>query len=211
MSEIQEQVTEENIDAAPEKDEVLGQSELKENPNLRWYVIHAYSGFEQKAKTALLQKIEQNGMEKHFGQIFIPKTVSERTLKSGKKKKVEKTSYPGYLLAQIEMNDQTKLVVRQTPKITGFVGNAVDPRPISDSEVLRLTSPDVARAMEAPEKLAVKYVKGEAVKVTDGAFANFDGVIDEVRPEKSKVLVLVTIFGRETPVELDYTQIKKLK
>jgi len=181
------------------------------NPKHKWYVVHVYSGFEEKAKVTLLSRIKQFDMQEGFGEIFIPKTITERVLKSGKRKKVEKTSYPGYMLVEMEMNDENRSFVRQTPRVTGFVGgNQMDPRPISDAEVLRLTSPEAAREMERTEKMTVQYTVGERVKVTDGAFANFEGVVDEVKPEKSKVLVLVSIFGRETPVELDYTQVNKL-
>jgi transcriptional antiterminator NusG len=181
------------------------------NPKFKWYVLHVYSGFEEKAKVTLKSRIKQFEKEDAFGEIFIPKTISERVLKSGKRKKVEKTSYPGYVLVEMEMNDENRTFVRQTPRVTGFIGgNQMDPRPISDAEVLRLTSPEAAREIERTQKMTIQYTVGERVKVTDGAFANFEGVVDEVKPEKSKVLVLVSIFGRETPVELDYAQVHKL-
>ena len=178
--------------------------------DMKWYVVHVYSGYEEKAKSALSDRIKQFNMEAKFGQIFVPKITSERTLKSGKKKKIERTSYPGYILVEMNIDDHAKSLVKDTPKITGFVGNAQDPRPISEAEVLRLTSPEAARAIEKTTRVEVRYSKGENVKVIDGAFANFDGIVDEVKPDKQKVLVLVTIFGRETPVELDYSQVQKL-
>ncbi len=191
---------------APESD-----SKIPTNPKFKWYVVHVYSGFEEKAKNTLLSRIRQFEKEEAFGEIFIPKTITERVLKSGKRKQVEKTSYPGYMLVEMEMNDVNRTFVRQTPRVTGFIGgNQMDPRPISDAEVLRLTSPEAAREIERSQKMTVQYTVGERVKVTDGAFANFEGVVDEVKPEKSKVLVLVSIFGRETPVELDYAQVQKL-
>ncbi len=180
------------------------------NADFKWYVVHVYSGFEEKAKSALAERIKQFKMDEKFGQIFVPKIASERTLKSGKKKKVERTSYPGYILVEMRIDDHAKLLVKDTPKITGFVGNQQDPRPISEAEVLRLTSPEAAKAIEKNTRVEVRYSKGESVKVIDGAFANFDGVVDEVKPDKQKVLVLVTIFGRETPVELDYAQVEKI-
>jgi len=175
--------------------------------NLRWYVVNTYSGFEEQAKVALQQRITQEKMEDKFGDIFIPKSTSEKVLKSGKRKTVEKTSYPGYMLVQMALTDHSRILVVDTPKITGFIGKSKNPRPISDAEALRLTSPETAPVQEATHHIA--YERGESVKVTEGAFANFDGIIDEVRPEKEKLKVLVAIFGRETSVELSYSQVKK--
>ena len=175
--------------------------------NLRWYVVNTYSGYEEQAKIALQQRIEHEKMTESFGDIFIPKSVTERTLKSGKRKKVERTSYPGYMLVQMSMNDHSRILVTETPKITGFIGRSKSPRPISDAEALRLTNPEVAPAKEVSH--VISFEKGESVKVTEGAFANFDGVIDEVRPDKEKLKVLVAIFGRETSVELSYSQVRK--
>ena len=180
------------------------------NPYFKWYVVHVYSGFEKQAMLALLQRIDQAKLEEKFGEILIPKTIKERTLKSGKKKQIERTAYPGYIFVEMETTEVSKSLVRGTPKITGFVGNQIDPLPITDAEVLRLTSPEAAAAQTKEKVVEMSFSKGEGVKVKDGAFANFDGIIDEVKPEKQKLLVLVTIFGRETPVELDYTQVEKL-
>ncbi|MEY4630840.1 MAG: hypothetical protein RIQ81_960 [Pseudomonadota bacterium] len=175
----------------------------------KWYVVHTYSGFEEKARQGLLERIKLHNMVEKFGQIFVPRTATEQVLKSGKKKRVEKTSFPGYILVEMAFDDDTSLLVRETPKITGFVGNARSPRPISDQEVLRLTSPE-AMAEQARKVVAqIEFEKGETVKVKDGPFTNFDGIVDEVRPDKMKLRILVSIFGRETPVELDYTQVEK--
>lgn len=176
----------------------------------KWYVVHTYSGSEEKAKQGLLERIKVQHMETKFGQIFVPKTSSETVLKSGKKKRVEKTSFPGYILVEMEFDDSSSLLVRETPKITGFVGNAKHPRPISDAEVIRLTSPEAVEAQRAQVMTEVNFRKGESVKVKDGPFTNFDGVIDEVRADKMKLRILVSIFGRETPVELDYAQVEKI-
>jgi transcriptional antiterminator NusG len=211
-----ETASEQSSDASAEQSDAESEGEELEqkkpsNPKFKWYVLHVYSGFEEKAKVTLQSRIRQFDMQDAFGEIFIPKTITERVLKSGKKKKVEKTSYPGYVLVEMDMTDENRTFVRQTPRVTGFIGgNQMDPRPISDAEVLRLTSPEAAREIERTKKMTVQYTVGERVKVIDGAFANFEGVVDEVKPEKSKVLVLVSIFGRETPVELDYTQVHKL-
>ncbi len=173
----------------------------------KWYVVHTYSGFEEKAKSGLLERAKLGGLQDKLGDIHIPKTVKENTTKTGKKKKVSKTSFPGYIIVQMILDDSTMHLVKDTPKITGFVGNAKRPKPLPDHEVLAMIAPD-----QVPEKqevvAEVSYRKGDAVKVIDGPFSNFDGVIDEVKPEKAKVRVLVSIFGRETPVELEYRQIE---
>lgn len=180
------------------------------NPKFRWYVVHTYSMFEEKAKTTLLERIKNNNMEARFGEVIVPKTSSETLLKSGKKKKVERNAFPGYILVEMEMDEQTNHLVRDTPKITGFVGNARNPRPITDDEALRLTNPESIKEQVKAQASNMSFEKGEAVKVIDGAFTNFDGVVDAVQSDKMKLRILVSIFGRETPVELDYSQVQKL-
>lgn len=180
------------------------------NPRLKWYVAHTYSMFEEKARRALEEQIKAAGADEKFGEIVVPKTSHETVLKSGKKKRVEKNAFPGYILIEMEMDEQTNHLVRGTPKITGFVGNARNPRPISDQEVMRLTAPEtVEEEVEEPQPTQT-FEKGESVKVIDGAFTNFDGVVDAVHADKMKLRILVSIFGRETPVELDYNQVEKL-
>jgi transcription termination/antitermination protein NusG len=180
------------------------------NPNFRWYVVHTYSMFEEKAKTTLLDRIKMKNMEARFGDVIVPKTSSETLLKSGKKKKVERNAFPGYILVEMEMDEETNHLVRDTPKITGFVGNARNPRPISDEEALRLTNPESIKEAVKAQASNLSFEKGEAVKVIDGAFTNFDGVVDAVQSDKMKLRILVSIFGRETPVELEYSQVQKL-
>lgn len=180
------------------------------NPKFRWFVVHTYSMFEEKAKTTLLERIKNNNMEARFGEVIVPKTSSETVLKSGKKKKVERNAFPGYILVEMEMDEQTNHLVRDTPKITGFVGNARNPRPITDEEALRLTNPESIKEAAKTQASNLSFEKGEAVKVIDGAFTNFDGVVDAVQSDKMKLRILVSIFGRETPVELDYSQVQKL-
>ncbi|NRA43381.1 MAG: transcription termination/antitermination factor NusG [Oligoflexales bacterium] len=183
------------------------------DPRYRWYIVNTYSGSEETVRIALQERIARAGLEDNFGEIFVPKMVVEKVLKSGKKKLVDKTTFPGYVLVQMEMNDSTMGCVSSTPKVTGFVGNRRNPRAMADKEVLRLLTPSMAQTgTEAPGEVAtkVKFSKGEGVKVTDGPFTNFDGVIEEVRADKMKLKVLVSIFGRETPVELGYNQVEKL-
>lgn len=182
----------------------------EKNAKFKWYVVHTYSMFEEKAKSTLLDRIKLNKLEAKFGDIIVPKTATETLLKSGKKKKVERNAFPGYIIVEMEMDEITNHLVRDTPKITGFVGNARNPRPISDQEVLRLTSPETVKEQAKREAATQTFEKGETVKVIDGAFTNFDGVVEAVQADKMKLRILVSIFGRETPVELDYGQVQKL-
>ena len=176
---------------------------------LKWYVVHTYSGFEEKAKSSLLERAKMQHLDHKIGDIHIPQTVKESVTKTGKKKTVSKTSFPGYMIVQMILDDSTMHLIKDTPKITGFIGNQKNPRPLPDHEVLRMTSPEAFDAQKKEVAVEVDFSKGDAVKVMDGPFSNFDGVIDEVRPDKMKVRVLVSIFGRETPVELDFLQVEK--
>lgn len=176
---------------------------------LKWYVVHTYSGYEERAKQSLLELAKNEGCDDQFGEIFIPQTQTETVTKAGKKKSVSKTSFPGYILVQMDLTDLTMHIVKSTPKITGFVGATKRPRPLPDHEVLQITSEE-AREQAKEVVPEVQFSKGESVKVMEGPFSNFDGVIDEVKPDKAKVRVLVSIFGRETPVELEYGQVEKI-
>ena len=177
------------------------------NPRYKWYIANTYSGSEETAKISLKERIQKAKLENSFGEIFVPKTSVERVLKSGKRKLIDKTSFPGYILIQMELNDHTMGCVTSTPKVTGFVGNRRSPKPMNDKEVLRLLNPKEKLDKEVISTL--KFDKGEVVKVKDGPFTNFDGVVEEIRADKMKLKVLVSIFGRETPVELAYSQVEK--
>jgi transcriptional antiterminator NusG len=181
------------------------------NPRYKWYIVNTYSGSEESVKLSLRERILKASLMDAFGEVVIPKMSVERSLKSGKKKVVSKTSFPGYVIVQMDLNDLTMNCVLATPKVTGFVGNKRHPRPMPDRDVLRLVSPQASRALRAKETVVVTlFKKGEMVKVADGPFTNFDGVIDEVKADKMKLKVLVSIFGRETPVELNYAQVTKV-
>ena len=185
-------------------------STVEENdPNLKWYVVHTYSGSEARAKISLLERVEKNNMSHLITDIYVPITTVEKLSDSGKKKKQEKTLYPGYILVKMVYNLETRHLVNSTPKISGFVGNSRNPKPISEKEALRLTSKEQASEEEEIE-YKVSYEKGERVKIKDGPFANFNGAIEEVKHDKAKLRVLVSIFGRETPVEIDFDQAEKL-
>lgn len=176
------------------------------NPNLRWYVVHAYSGFEQKAKQALEERIRQSGFPERFGEIHVPQeTVVE--LVKGQKKTSSRKFFPGYILVQMDLNEDTWHLVKETPKITGFVGDAKDPSPLSQDEVSRIMH-QVEEGSASPRS-KMSFEQGETVKVIDGPFAEFNGTVEEVKADKQKVKVLISIFGRATPVELDFMQVEK--
>ena len=179
---------------------------VTESNELKWYVVHAYSGFEGKAKQALEERIRTSGLGEQFGEIHVPQeTVVE--LVRGQKKTSNRKFFPGYILVQMVMNQDTWHLVKETPKITGFVGDASDPQPMGDDEVARIMS-QVEEGAASP-KAKMSFDEGETVKVIDGPFTDFTGTIEEVRPEKGKVKVLISIFGRATPVELDFIQVEK--
>lgn len=175
-------------------------------PDLRWYVVHAYSGFEFKAKQALEERIRSQNFGDFFGDIHVPQeTVVE--LVRGQKKISNRKFFPGYMLVQMVLNQDTWHLVKETPKITGFLGDASDPQPLSDDEVKRIMNQVEEGAASPRSKMS--FEQGETVKVIDGPFADFNGTIEEVKPEKGKVKVLISIFGRATPVELDFIQVEK--
>ncbi|MDD9951752.1 MAG: transcription termination/antitermination protein NusG [Zetaproteobacteria bacterium] len=181
------------------------------NPKFRWYIVNTYSGSEETVRVALRERVVRSGLESFFGEIFVPKTMVEKVLKSGKKKQVDKTTFPGYIMVQMEINDESMGCVSATPKVTGFVGDKRRPKPMSDADVLRLLNPALAKQeAQTAQVVEASFEKGEKVKVVDGPFNKFDGIVEEVKPEKMKLRVLVSIFGRETPVDLSYNQVEKL-
>jgi transcriptional antiterminator NusG len=173
----------------------------------KWYVVHAYSGFEKSVQRALLQRIQRAGMEDRFGQILVPvEEVVE--MKSGQKSISERKFFPGYVLVEMEMGDDTWHLVKNTSKVTGFVGGtATQPTPISDKEVQNILH-QIQEGVEKPRP-KVLFEVGEAVRVKDGPFADFHGNVEDVNYDKNKLRVSVTIFGRSTPVELNFGQVEK--
>lgn len=172
----------------------------------KWYVIHTATGFENKAKNALEERIRAYNMAEKFGEILIPQEQVVE-LKGGKRRTSSRKFFPGYILVQMALDDESWHLVRNTPKVTGFVGGRTDPPSISDEEVARLTQKISEGEFKATPK--VLFEKGENIRVVDGPFMNFTGVVDEVLPEKGKLRVLVSIFGRATPVELEFLQVEK--
>jgi transcription termination/antitermination protein NusG len=174
----------------------------------KWYVVHAYSGFEKSVLRTLQDRIQRAGMQERFGQILVPvEEVVE--MKSGQKNISERKFFPGYVLVEMEMADDTWHLVKHTSKVTGFVGGAKNrPSPISESEVMKIVN-QMQEGIEKPRP-KVQWVVGELVRVKEGPFTDFNGAIEEVNYDKSKVRVSVTIFGRATPVELDFSQVEKI-
>jgi transcriptional antiterminator NusG len=173
----------------------------------RWYVVHAYSGFEKSVQRALLERIARAGMQDSFGQILVPvEEVVE--MKSGQKSISERKFFPGYVLVEMEMNDDSWHLVKSTPKVTGFVGGtATKPTPITEKEVDKIMR-QMQEGVEKPRP-KVLFESGEMVRVKDGPFSDFNGTVEEVNYEKSRLRVSVTIFGRATPVELEFAQVEK--
>jgi transcriptional antiterminator NusG len=189
--------------AEPEK----GQGPADRDSEFRWYIVHTYSGFEERVKEALRQRADALGMAEDFGEIRIPtETVVE--LKGGKKRETQRKFFPGYILVQMKMSDPAWHVVRNTPKVTGFVGTGKKPTPLTQDEVDQI----LEQVVSAKEKPKPKYVfeKGEPVKIVDGPFSNFSGVVEEINLDRNTLKVMVTIFGRQTPVELDFLQVQKM-
>jgi transcription termination/antitermination protein NusG len=195
----------------------------------KWYVVHTYSGFENKVKKSLEEYVRQHGEDKveyddkeegkpvrrlatlaeSFGEVLIPMEQVVEMVK-GEKKTSKRKFFPGYILVQMQMSDSTWHMVKATPKVTGFVGSAKNPRDvpsISDAEVARLTSQISEGSLKPKPK--VQFEEGDQVRVIDGPFSNFNGTVEEVKPDKGKLRVLVSIFGRATPVELDFMQVEK--
>jgi transcriptional antiterminator NusG len=177
------------------------------NPDLRWYVVHAYSGMEKTVERNILERINRSGMQAKFGRILVPmEEVVE--VKNGQKRTTERKFFPGYVLVEMIMDDESWHLVKHTNKVTGFVGGAKNrPAPISEEEVMKIVN-QMQEGSDKPRH-KVEFEVGEYVRVKDGPFTDFNGSVEEVNYEKNKVRVAVTIFGRSTPVELEFSQIEK--
>jgi len=172
-----------------------------------WYIVHTYSGFEHKVRSALQERIKSSGKEEYFDQILVP-TEKVVELVKGKRKTSSRKFYPGYIMVHMELNDDTWHLVRHTAKVTGFLGGKDHPTPVTDAEAQTILN----QMEEGTQKPRPKYQfeKGDEIRVVDGPFTNFIGIVDDVTPEKGKVRVLVSIFGRATPVELDFVQVNRI-
>jgi transcriptional antiterminator NusG len=195
--------------------EALAPEPPKTDVEKKWYIVHTYSGYEQKVKQSLekqIDKLRRSKQDRHrrlanyFGEILIP-TENVVELVKGQRRQSTRKFFPGYILVQMELNDESWHMVRETPKISGFVGGTKEPTPITEEELTRILRQEKEGA-ERP-KPRIQFERGENVRVVTGPFANFTGVVEDVKPEKAKVKVLVTIFGRATPVELSFIEVEK--
>ena len=175
---------------------------------MRWYIVHAYSNFEKKVAESIKEQAAQKGLSAYFEQILVP-TEEVIEVRRGRKIKSERRFFPGYVLVKMELTDQAFHLIKNTPKVTGFLGSDSKPIPISDAEANRILN-QVAEGVERP-KSTIVFEVGEQVRVADGPFASFSGQVEEVDTERSRLKVAVSIFGRPTPVELEYGQVEKLR
>jgi transcriptional antiterminator NusG len=192
----------------------LASAEAKLENGKRWYVVHTYSGYEQKAKAALEERVralklsdETRPIGERFGEVLVPVERVQELGKGGQRKISNRKFFPGYIFVNMELDDETWHVIKNTPKVTGFVGHSTKPPEVPESEVRAITQQMEEGVLRPKPK--VLFEVGEAVKVVDGPFQDFNGTVEEVRPEKGKVRVLISIFGRATPVELDFVQVEK--
>ena len=174
----------------------------------RWYIVHTYSNFEKKVMESLKEQSVQKGLQDFFEQVIVP-TEEVVEIRRGRRIKSERRFFPGYVLAKIDLTDEVFHLIKNTPKVTGFLGSGSKPVPISDAEANRILN-QVAEGVERP-KATIHFEVGEQVRVADGPFASFNGQVEEVDEERSRLKVAVSIFGRPTPVELEYGQVEKMK
>lgn len=176
----------------------------------RWYIIHAYSGFENKVRDAILAEATRMGLEPLVEEVEVP-TEEVTEVKRGKKVQTERKFFPGYVLAKLSMNDDVYHLVKNTPKVTGFLGSNGKPQPISEAEAARILNTKEEAAAAPKQKVNVDYEIGDQIKVLDGPFASFNGVVEELDFDRARVKVSVSIFGRATPVELEFEQVELVK
>ena len=188
-----------------ERNEKLTESEFHADDGRHWYVIHTYSGYENKVKQNLMHRIETMEMQDQIFRVIVP-TEEEIEIKNGQRRTVHKKVFPGYVLVQMRMNDNSWYVVRNTPGVTSFVGHGNRPTPLEESEVKAI----LKQMEEEAPKVRVSYQVGQAIKITDGPFTDFEGIVDAIDHERGRVRVLVSFFGREAPVELDFLQVTRL-
>jgi transcriptional antiterminator NusG len=206
MQDEQKNTNQPGAESTPAPDAAAAVAEKPRNPNMKWYIIHSYSGFERKVKESLESRIHAFGLEEKIGRVLIP-TEAVTEVRGGKKYTVERMFYPGYVLVEMDMDDHVWHVVKSTPRVTGFVGTGQQPTPLSEEEVQQI----VYKSGETKDKpkLKVKFEKNETVRITEGPFATFTGVVDDVNDDRETLKVMVTIFGRSTPVELEFKQVEK--
>ena len=184
----------------------MSQAAVESKGKHRWYIVHTYSNFEKKVAEEIRRQADAKGLKAAFEEVLVP-TESVTEVRRNQKVNTERKFYPGYVLVKMEMSDEAFLLVKHTPKVTGFLGGGNKPQPISEGEVSRILN-QVKEGVDRP-KSTINYDVGEQVRVTDGPFQSFNGVVEKVDAEKSRLVVAVSIFGRATPVELEYSQVEK--
>jgi transcriptional antiterminator NusG len=195
----------EAVEAAPAE---AAAPEPVRNPNFKWYILHAYSGFERKVRESIESRVQAFGLKERVGRVMIP-TEPVTEIINGKKRTVERVFLPGYVLVEMELDNNLWHVLKDTPKVTGFLGTGDKPVALSEEEVSSI----LFRSETAKDKprLKIKFEKSEQVRITDGPFANFNGVVDEINEDRETMKVMVTIFGRSTPVELEFSKVEKIE
>jgi len=193
---------------AEQAEQTAEPAEPERNPRFKWYILHAYSGFERKVRESIQSRVEAFGLQNMVGRVMIP-TEPVTEIVNGKKRTVERVFLPGYVLVEMELNDEMWHVLKDTPKVTGFLGTGDKPVALSEEEVGTL----LYRSESSKDKprLKIKFEKNEHVRITDGPFANFNGVVDEINEDRETLKVMVTIFGRSTPVELEFGKVEKIE
>ncbi|MBP7814550.1 transcription termination/antitermination protein NusG [Phenylobacterium sp.] len=176
------------------------------NPRHKWYIVHAYSNFEGKVKDSILEQAKSQGLEENFSEVLVP-TEAATEIRRGRKIDVQRKFFPGYVLVKMELTDEAYHLIKNTPKVTGFLGSQNKPQPVSEKEVARIIGA-IEEGVERP-KPTIQFEIGEQVRVTDGPFASFNGSVEQVDEERARLRVTVSIFGRATPVELEYSQVEK--
>jgi transcription termination/antitermination protein NusG len=178
------------------------------NERFKWYIIHAYSGFERKVRESIESRVQAFGLQNKIGRVMIP-TEPVTEIVNGKKRTVERVFLPGYVLVEMDLDNDLWHVIKNTPRVTGFLGTGDKPVALSEEEVSSILFR--SETSKDKPKIKIKFAKSESVRITEGPFANFNGVIDEVNEDKETVKVMVTIFGRSTPVELDFGKVEKVE
>jgi len=182
-------------------------SQQPSNPAHKWYIVHAYSNFEKKVKESILEQAKQHGLEGNFSEVLVP-TEDVVEIRRGRKVNSERKFFPGYVLVKMELTDEAYHLIKNTPKVTGFLGSGLKPMPVSEKEVARIIGA-IEEGVERP-KPAIRFENGETVRVTDGPFQSFNGIVEQIDEERARLRVTVSIFGRATPVELEYSQVEKV-
>ena len=178
-----------------------------EKTNHKWYIVHAYSNFEKKVKESILEQARAQGLEDQFSEVLVP-TEDVVEIRRGRKVNTERKFFPGYVLVKMDLTDEAYHLIKNTPKVTGFLGSGSKPMPVSEREVARIIGA-IEEGVERP-KPTIQFEIGEQVRVTDGPFASFNGSVEQVDEERARLRVTVSIFGRATPVELEYAQVEKI-